>query len=314
MTDPLYTNGAIAVMEQSLLKDRFLRLVSLSAEEAFRTLTESGFGRGAEAFSAADGERLCLAEEEALMRFVREYAPTEGIKAYFLSPRDFHNAKALVKAKLLGGSAEKLLAPNGLFTAEEISFSLEEGKELCKELSGAAAQCLSSEGITGAEVGAIFDRALYAYLFRTAKRGPLKQLVQGRIDRLNLLTSVRSQGKEGFEARFIGGGTLKKEAFSPVFEEDGEERALENAGALAPFLALLLAARREKRPYTEAERALDSFETEFFAAHRYELEGRDTFLYYVLRKRAEIANVRILLVCLNAGLPEREIQKRLRTV
>ena len=36
----------IAVREKGLLKDKILRLCELSVEEAFRSLTESGFGGG----------------------------------------------------------------------------------------------------------------------------------------------------------------------------------------------------------------------------------------------------------------------------
>ena len=57
---------------------------------------------------------------------------------------------------------------------------------------------------------------------------------------------------------------------------------------------------------------LESFETDFFAEKPYELSGQGTFLYYIFRRRAENENVRIVFVCLRAGLSEAEIKKRLR--
>ena len=97
--DIAYTSGVIAVREKYLLKERIYRLCELSAEEAFRMLLESGFGGGAEtATSVYDYEKLIAVEEEKTDAFIREFAPKKGIAEYLLAPRDFHNAKALVKA------------------------------------------------------------------------------------------------------------------------------------------------------------------------------------------------------------------------
>jgi vacuolar-type H+-ATPase subunit C/Vma6 len=43
------------------------------------------------------------------------------------------------------------------------------------------------------------------------------------------------------------------------------------------------------------------------------MEGNHPFLYYVFRKRAENADVRIIFVCLGAGMSQAEIKKRRRT-
>lgn len=58
----------------------------------------------------------------------------------------------------------------------------------------------------------------------------------------------------------------------------------------------------------------DSYETDFFAERKYELEKNQPFLYYVFRRRAESENVRIIFVCLLAGMRESEIKKRLRAL
>ena len=60
--DVIYTNGVIAAQEKYLLKDRIFKLCEGSAPEAFRALSESGFGSGAAAESAYDFEKLVTAE------------------------------------------------------------------------------------------------------------------------------------------------------------------------------------------------------------------------------------------------------------
>ncbi|MDE7214482.1 MAG: hypothetical protein K2N68_01415, partial [Clostridia bacterium] len=65
-------------------------------------------------------------------------------------------------------------------------------------------------------------------------------------------------------------------------------------------------------PMTEAEKFLDGFELDFLAKKKYELKNTQPFLYYVFRRKAENANVRILTGGLLAGMDERGIKRRLR--
>ena len=315
MLDPVYTNGVIAVKERSLLGDKILRFTEMTAEEVLRALQEGGFGSGAE---STEGEALCEAEERSLDSFIREYAPSKTELGFLLSPRDFHNAKALVKSAKLNSDAEKLLAPEGLVPAADIATAVSKGDYalLNGELSSAVKEALENEELTGAETGAIFDIALYRHLYALCKwRRVLKKLLAGRADRLNILTAMRATDREFAEKLFVGGGTLGKKQFDLIFSEDEDVRAkaLDNT-PYGGFYALCLEAKEKGLPFTEAERALESFEAEHFADRRYELEGREPFLYYVFRRRAEIQNVRIILVCLNAGLSAQEIKRRLRAV
>lgn len=312
MVDTNFTNGMIAVKEKSLLGEKLLRLAEGSLEEALRALKESGFGSGAE---GADGEALILSEESALDAFIRAYAPGRPELVYLLAPRDFHNAKALCKAKLTGAETDGMLAPEGERTVAELNTAIESGDfdALGKALGGAVKEVLEKEGVTGAEIGTVFDRALFSYLFSVSKRAPLlKKFLKDRADRTNILTALRASGPEQAEALFVEGGTLSEAKLSRIFT-DKAEAALDGT-PYADFYKLCLAAREKGLPFTEAERSLDSCEAEYFAARRFALEGKQPFLYYVFRRRAEIANVRILLVCLNAGLPAQDIKKRLRAV
>ncbi len=302
MIATVYTNGVIAVKEKSLLGEKLLRFAEMSAEEVFRALTESGFGGGSEAKSVSDGELLCRAEEAVLDAFIREYAPSQAIKEYLFAPRDFHNLKALIKARLLGSDPAPMLASEGMRSVEELENLLESGAYI-KELP---------ENASGAEIGAALDKALYIHLFKACKGSPLlKKLLVGRVDRLNILTALRASDKEFAESLYLAGGKLKKETLGELFDGNGE--ALKRT-PYVPFYKSALSAKEAGKPFTEAERALDRFEAEYFGEHKYELAGKEPFLYYVFRRRAEIADVRILLVCLNAGLSEQEIKKRLRAI
>lgn len=315
MLDPIYTNGVIAVKEKFLMGDKLLRFTEMSAEEVLRAVAESGFGSGAQ---SQDGESLCQAEELALDGFIREYAPSRAELVYLLSFRDFHNAKAVCKAHKLNSSAEKMFAPDGLTPVSEISSAVaaEKTDELPKELRAPLRAVLDSEKeLSGAEIGALFDAAAFEYVAESCKFNPLlKKLLAGRADRTNILTAVRSSDADFAEKLYVGGGKLKNEKLRVLFKDtDSIVEAFEKTPYLE-FVKLCLTAKEKGMPFTDGERALESVEAEYFKARRFELEGRQPFLYYVFRRRAEIQNVRIILVCLNAGLAPQDIRRRLRAI
>ena len=123
--DVTYINGVIAVKETALLGGKLIKMCSATAEEAFRTLTESGFGKGSAARSAFEYEKLLEEDLDEINSFVREYAPSEAEKAYFLAPFDFHNAKALLKSKYTGANPQPMLAPDGLIPCATIARCVE---------------------------------------------------------------------------------------------------------------------------------------------------------------------------------------------
>ncbi len=320
--DVLYTNGVIAVKETALLGAKLFKLSEGTAEEAFRALKEGGFGHGAEAESVFETEKLIAADERDICAFVRQYAPNNAVLEYFLTPYDFHNAKAVFKAEKLGQDSADMLAPEGLLTYAQLEDAVKNNNysAFCDELKEAFEEAeglySNEEGaaVSGAEIGRIFDSAAYKRLFKTCgKFGVLKKLLTARVDMINILTFLRSQTPEYAEVFYVQGGKLGLETLKTLFDEDGEKaaHALDNTD-YADFLKLCLEEKSAGLPMTEAERYSESFELDFLAKNKYELKRSEPFLYYVFRRKAENANVRILTGGLLAGMDERGIKRRLR--
>ena len=322
--DLLYTNGVIAAREKYLLNDRIFKLCDLSAEDVLRALSESGFGKGAEVTSVYEYEKLVAEDEAAIDAFIREYAPSKADAAYLLSPRDFHNAKAAVKARYLNLSIENMLAPAGLIPAEEVVNCVNSGEyaPLGKVLGEAvkeAAALFSEENQTeasGAEIGIIFEKALYKHLHEAcAKSGLLKKLLTTKADMTNIITALRSTEKEYADKCYVTGGKLTGKQLDFLFEEDKEKALKAFKGTpYYEFVKKCVADKAAGLPLTAAERICESYETEYFTAKKYELQRNQPFLYYVFRRRAENSNVRILFVCLLAGMKDSEIKRRLRAI
>lgn len=321
--DLTYTNGVIAVREKYLLKDKILKLCETGAEDALRSLSECGFGKGAEISSVYDYEKLAAADEAAIDEFIREYAPSQTEREYLLSPRDFHNAKALVKAVYLNLDAEKLLAPDGLIPAEKIFECIRDknlqplNKEL-QEAIKAVEELFEDEDnqASGAEIGIIFEKALFLHLSAVcSKNFLLKKLIAVKADMTNILTALRADSAEYAQKCFVSGGKLSENKLLNLFNEDKKQavQAFKDT-QYYEFVKYCFDAKAAGQPLTQAEKISESYEAEYFTAKKYELKRSQPFLYYVFRRRAENANVRILFVCLLAGMREADIKRRLRTV
>ena len=323
--DCVFTTGVIAVKEKNLLKEKLFRLAEMTTEEAFRALIEHGFGGGAEtASSPYEYEALISVEEKDSEAFIREYAPTKETAAYFLSPRDFHNAKALLKAKYLSLSEEKMLAGEGLIpisllTSCVVSSDFSPLEELNSELKSAceeAVKLFEEEMVSGAQIGLLFDRASNQHLLRVLKRNRLlKKFIVRKTDMINILTALRSKDSQQAEKYYLLGGELLKEKLAVFFGENEEKILAEfSTTPYSNFVKACVEAKQKGVPYFIAEKMLAGFETECFSARKYELKSEQPFLYYVLRRKIENANVRIVFAGKLAGLTETEIKKRLRAL
>ncbi|MBR2023929.1 MAG: V-type ATPase subunit [Clostridia bacterium] len=316
--DTTYTNGVIAVKEKSLLKDKIFRLCEVSVDEAFRMLLESGFG-GAVTDNVYEYEKLLTAETASLDEFIRIYAPSQAMQAYFLLPRDFHNAKAFVKAKCLGESADKMLAPSGMFSVEDIQLCVMENAyakvdavpelvKACKEST-----MLLETDVNGADIGSIFEKCLYEALVRVVKKNrALRELLSAKIDMTNVLTALRSGDENVAETQYLSGGKLSKKRVLALCTGDLEKMRLQFGEEWKEFISLCLDAKEKGVPFTQAEKYRDGHDVISLEKRKFELVKGEPFLYYVYSKKADIANVRIVLACLMAGLDEMQIKNRLR--
>lgn len=319
--DTLYTDGVIAVREKGLLNDKISKLCESDAEECLRVLLESGFAKGVEITCAQDYEKGVLADEKDIDEFIKEYSPTNAEREYLLSYRDFHNAKAILKAHYLNLESESMLASEGLISIKDIFECVRSGKYeplgevLGKCVKEGAALFDSEREVTGAEIGIIFERGLYTHLLNVcAHRSTLKKLVVAKVDMTNILTALRAQDEDKAKKFYLPFGQLKEKELSNLFLSDNEKisEKFKNTPYYA-FVKKCLGDTASGKSLTSAEKICESYEGEYFSENRFELKNSQPFLYYVFRRRIENANIRILFVCLLAGLKGNEIKNRLRT-
>ena len=321
--DLSYTEGIIAVKEKYLLKEKLLRLCEMTAEDAFRTLLECSYGGGAETTNSVyEYEKLVAKEEADTDAFIREFAPSNAELAYLLSPNDFHNAKALFKAAYLGVDAEKMLAAAGVIPVETMAECVKSGdfaalgsQPALKEACETAAEYVAGEDVSGAKLGMIFEKGLYAHLSKACrKNGALKRMVATKADMTNILTAFRVKNEAEAVEYFVGGGKLTASDLAALMQKGEEALSLDSFLPHAEFLRVCLAAKEKGAPLSAAEKIADGHDVDGLKGDRYELKARQEFMYYVLTRRAENTNVRMIFALKLLGVGEADIKKRLRGV
>ena len=117
--------GRISVLSTHLLSASQLRRIAEagSTKEAQKLLLETGYGE-----NAATEQELATGEIDLIIRGqlqltrkrIKELTPDPELTGLFLLPVDTHNIKALLKARLLGTSADEILRDGGYFPLDTL--------------------------------------------------------------------------------------------------------------------------------------------------------------------------------------------------
>ena len=310
----LFTSAVCKSREKYLLgTEKLLRLLdSPTYDDGLRLLTDFGFGRTAKVQSSLPD--MLYAEEQSLIEFINEYAPATGSANYFLLGYDFLNAEALLKAQALNMDSQKYLTHTGVLTLDELKVALAGGECRIPEIKDAflAGQKLFDQGTpTGAHLDTVFVRGLYSALLRLVKNKALKKVIVTEIDLKNFSILLRAKERDEYEKLKLFGGTLTVKQEDAVLS--GEESRIKNAfksGALYEFVVAALLAKDQ--PLAEFERMTESFALARFKAERFSLTKDGPFILYCMYRRADVKNVRLIMISLFNGADKTKIRAKIR--
>lgn len=318
----IFANARARAMESRLFPTERLRRMTecKTAEDAMRILFEVNYAGG---MIPEDGDfRALLREEERLATaFVKEVAPKGiGFECLFLK-NDYHNLKALYKAKFsktedLG----EMRLPDGNYRFEDLKTGFERGKIDVNEYMNAACAEINEayDGGTGTPriIDATLDKFMYEEISARLKKGAdpyVKEYFTALVDGTNVLTYARTLRIGGnfeyFSESFMPGGNIGAEVFEKC---NGDLNKLEKslAGtACAGFIGYL-----EEGETASYETALDDFLSDIFFRHRADMFSAAPIFGYYLAKLYEIKVIRVVLVCIKNGIKPEEMKKRVRTL
>ena len=322
---PVYSNARVRVMENTFLnQEKFNRLVySESIDEALRVLAESNYGGGTIAENG-DYEKILRAEEDKVSAFMAESMPDNCGMESFLLKQDYHNAKALTKAKYMRlEDADFMLAPQGTVDIGLLKESVT--SDSYSRLPELMAKALSETDVARANgdksprtIDVTLDKACYADVLRVAKAGKQKTIIRywtASIDFVNISTFIRSR-REGEELRtfrkaFIEGGEIPLSTFESAYEAT-DEAVAEKFRYTAYGKTVYEAFSGDDGAMVAFERAQDNYLLDIFKRDRTDIFSISPLAGFYVAKKQEIKVVRMILICIKNRVDTAQIKARLR--
>ena len=323
-TDYLAISARIRAMEPQLVtKERMERVLEAHTdEEAAKLLQECGYP-DLDLSTPETMDASLLAARQEMLSDLSGGVPDEGFLNIFKLKYDYHNLKALLKARLAGVSAANILMDLGRVSAAELTDAVEQGEYDALPPILAAAAVEGKAVLDTTRDAQLMDLALDRWYYRdmtdaAAATGSefLRGYVRIQIDAVNLRALVRTlrMGKNADFLRqvLIEGGTLAPEELLTVSAQGGSGLAELYASTAFAAAAESGAAALRGGTLTEFEKRCDDAVSAYLSDARFVPFGEQPVVAYLAARESEYTNLRILLLGRSMGLAPDVIRSRLR--
>lgn len=322
-TDYLFISTYLHSRERDLLTGaRMERMIDApTAADAAKVLTEIGYGE----FDAASPRELgsvLAQEQEKLFEDLYRFVPDKAVVDVFKVKYDYHNLKALIKARATGTDAsDRLLLDAGRISAEDMRRAVWEGDYgvLPPALRQAAVDAVETLSATGDPQLADFllDRAYYAEMLSAAQATGsdfLVSYVRFTIDAANLRSAVRTlrmkKGSDMLKRVLVEGGNVRVDSIQAAALGGNLEDLYRSTNLRqAAELGAAAAAGGSLTPF---EKACDDAVTAMAAGAKSVPFGVESVISYLVAKEIEFTAVRIIMSGRMAGIDSDTIRERLR--
>lgn len=321
-TDYLFISTYLHSRERDLLTGaRMERMIEApTAAEAAKVLQEIGYG---EMSSVNDRElgAVLAQEQEKLFQDLYRFVPDKAVVDVFKVKYDYHNLKALLKARAMKLDGGRLLLDAGRVAAADLQRAVTEGDygslpPMLRQAAEEASEVLSSTGDPQLS-DFLLDRAYYAEMLSAARETGsdfLVRYVQATIDAANLRSAVRTlrmkKGGDLLRKVLVEGGTIRPDTIQTA-ALSGNLEDLYKTGELRTAAELGTAAA-QGGSLTAFEKACDDAVTSVAAKAKSVPFGVEAVISYLAAKETEFTAVRIIMSSRMAGIGGDTIRQRLR--
>lgn len=320
--DLIFANARAKAKELNLFsQERLYRMIETETlRDAVRILIEANYGGGIILDDESDFEQMLIAETKLTTDFVKECMPEGTGFECFLLKNDYHNIKALLKAKYASLSdSSALIMPNGLYELSSLKKKIEDKKlDLTLALVEAMDTIERSEELgelTPRIIDTLIDRAMFIDIMSRLeqhKDSYIKSYFINLIDTTNILTLLRvhkiGQKMPFFAQNFIEGGTISAEVFADCFVDPYTKLPVALRGT--PYSDLIEYISDED--FSSYEVAQDNYLLKIFSENKDDMFSEAPIVGYYLAKLNEIKVIRIVLVCIKNKVKKSNIKKRVR--
>ena len=319
----------IWVLETRLLdKSKVERMIEASsASEVLRILNETEYSNvSANVKRPEDYDEILAAELKRVYDLVYEISPVKDVVKIMILKYDYHNAKVLLKEKVLGKDLSSMLIKLGNLDLIEVKRKID--SDNLRSLNGTLGKGIQEamkafeETKDPQKIDIIIDKYMYKELVEINKALNYKfidNLVKAMIDSTNIRTLLRikkqNKGRDFAQEVIVDGGAIDSDKLISLLNESPENimSKLQSTiysdliregfdGYIATESASLL------------EKLSDNYIMELMKNSKLVTFGPEKLLSYIYAKETEIKVIRIIMVGKLNNIAEEVIRERLRDI
>jgi vacuolar-type H+-ATPase subunit C/Vma6 len=265
-------------------------------------------------------ERGARAETGALCDLLSKYAPSPDLEALLIAPLDWFNLKVAVLQKLTGRRDERLPGPEGSLRFSALEAMAESGRYegLPRSFAVVLGTALAARIEAGTSTQAFelaLDRGRDLALLECARRVS-RDLGAHRAEAADLSAAVAFArasmvGIPWAVARYAFTGHADEARFEELAGLKPAEWPARLGGISSPVIRELIAAVASGGEVTELAAARRRTLAARIRDWRFRPPSAEYAYWWMSHKLADLANLRLALVCRLNGLPEAETRKRI---
>jgi len=319
----------IWVLETRLLdKSKVERMIEASsASEVLRILNETEYSNvSATVKRPEDYEEILAAELKRVYDLVYEISPIKDVVKIMSLKYDYHNAKVLLKEKLLGKDLSSMLIKLGNLDLIEIKRKID--SDNLRSLNGTLGKGIQEamkafeETKDPQKIDIIIDKYMYKELVELNKALNYKfidNLVKAMIDSTNIRTLLRikkqNKGRDFAQEVIVNGGAIDSNKLISLLNESPENIM---SKLQSTIYSDLIKEGFEGYIATESasllEKLSDNYIMELMKNSKLVTFGPEKLLSYIYAKETEIKVIRIIMVGKLNNIAEEVIRERLRDI
>ena len=312
----IYAVSRIRSRERSLIdRETVKRMSEGTAEEAWRMLTEMGYGAKPDA-EYMDSEALIESELERTNALIKEVTTDERLTDIFFLGADATNLKLFLKRRLIGADAGGIYAHGGLYESKELMRMVQakDYKHLPEKLAAAMDRAeaeIAAGRIDPARISTIIDQGYIDHALASGNAF-VTAYFKATCDFDNL--KALGADEKRLETLLLTGGDIDPKAIVKAYQShmgEGYAKGLP-AGEMKAELQKALEEYAQSSYAAALERARDNALMRLASRGKNDIDTIAPVIGFLLAKRQEAKVVRIIMTALRNRLGADVIAERMR--
>lgn len=318
----IYAVSRIRSRERSLIdRETVKRMSEGTADEAWRILTEAGYGARPEA-EYLDSEALIEGELERTNALIKEVTTNERLTDIFFMGADVTNLKLFLKQRLINAPEGDVYANGGLYEPKELMRMVQAKdynalpENMAAAMDRAEAE-ISAGRIDPARISTIIDQGYIDHALANGD-GFVKTYFKATCDFDNLIAMARMKAlgadERRLEALLLTGGDIETAAVIKAYKAHMGEGCAKTlpAGELKAEMQKGLEEYAQSGSAAALERARDNALMRLASRGKGDIDTIAPVIGFLLAKRQEARVIRLVMTALRNRLGADVIAERMR--